>query len=206
MKAGILKDRQMLDKCFLGDKKTLEDFIRRFSPLICNTVSKTLAAKNVWSNQQDIEDLHNTVFIKLIENDCKKLHQYKGLNGCSLATWLRVVTVRIVLNDIRQKFSKINGSHQNRQYLEDIEDLKANEPGITDLMIRMESEKRVQKGLKKLSARDRMFLRLHIENNLSLKDVAETMGLTMGSAYTLKHRAVSSLREIIMNEEQTGND
>lgn len=202
MKADIAQDRQMLEKCVAGDKKILEEFVRRFSSLICKTVRKTLVAKNVQFDGRDIEDLHHTVFLKLFDNNFKKLKQYGGLNGCSLATWLHVVTLRIVLNELRKKMSGINGSTQKQGYDEQAAFPECDAPGILELMIKAENKDRVEKGLRMLSPKDRTFIKLHIENGLPIKDVAETMALTMGSAYTMKHRVISRLKSFLAAEER----
>ena len=205
MKPGIIEERRMLQKCFSGDEKTLEYFVRVFSPLIYNTVRSAFAVKSVRFNNQDIEDLHNTVFLKLFESDCRKLKQYKGLNGCRLSTWLRVVTLRMALNDMREKGSKISEYSPKRRNIDDVATLKSDAPGILELMIKGEDRDRMQQGIRALSARERMFIRLHIENGLSLKDVAETMALSMANAYTIKHRAVSHLKEFVASLENAGS-
>jgi RNA polymerase sigma-70 factor (ECF subfamily) len=205
MKTDNGEDRRMLEKCLAGDEKSLDRFVRRFSPLIYNTVKQTLIAGNAGFNHQDIEDLHHTVFLKLFDNGCRKLKQYKGINGCSLKTWLRVVTVRIVLNDIRDKGVKVISPYQKQWSAADSADLETDAPGVLELLINAEDKNRFQKGLEKLSPRDRMFIRLYIENGVSLKDTAETMALTMGSAYTLKHRAISRLKSYMENGQPATN-
>ena len=103
MIASSSKDRRWLKKCIAGDKKACIKFVREFSDLVYRSVRNTLWVKNVHFNQYDIEDLHNTVFLKLFENQSQKLRQFKGKNGCGLGTWIRTITVRIVLNHIRKK-------------------------------------------------------------------------------------------------------
>jgi len=101
--ASFGEDRRLLSKIISGDGKASEDFVRRFSNLVYRAIRYTLVTKHIIFSTQDLEDLHNTVFLNFFEQGCKKLRQYEGKNGCSLGTWIRIVAVRIVLNHLRKK-------------------------------------------------------------------------------------------------------
>lgn len=191
------KDRQLLSKCISGDKKASETFVRQFSDLVYSSVRYTLINKQVTYNSQDLEDLHNSVFLQLFERNCKKLRQYKGRNGCSLATWIRIVTVRMVLNDIRKKGHDTLFWQKKRIPLEDLPELK--EAGMDSLKtMEMEEQMRlVHDGIKRLHARDRLLMTLHFVKGLSIKETAETMCISIENAYTTKHRAMKKLRSYI---------
>ena len=94
MRPAALDDRRLLSRCLEGNREAWEKFVTRFSGLVYKSVKDTLSTKGVSFNREDIEDLHNSLFLRLFENSCKKLRQYQGKNGCSPASWLRVVTVR----------------------------------------------------------------------------------------------------------------
>jgi len=96
-------DRGLISRCISGDREASEVFIRQFSGLIYTSVHKILISKQVPYTQQDLEDLHNTIFLKLFDKKCKKLRQYQGKHGCSVASWIRIVSIRIVLNHLRKK-------------------------------------------------------------------------------------------------------
>jgi len=78
-------------------------FVRQFSDLVYKSIQATLLVTQVRFNKQDLEDMHNTVFLQLFEDKCKKLRQFEGRNGCSLASWIKLVAGRIVLNYVRKK-------------------------------------------------------------------------------------------------------
>jgi RNA polymerase sigma factor (sigma-70 family) len=201
MIASSGKDRRWLNKCLAGDKKACIRFVREFSDLVYRSVRHTLWIKNVYFTQDDIEDLHNTVFLKLFENQGQKLRQFKGKNGCSLGTWIRIITVRIVLNYIRKKgWDSITGQ-QNRIPLEDIPGLSLADFGALAEIEKAEKRKAVKDGMRKLSPRDRLFLLLHYENGCSLKEVAETMKVSLNNAYIIKHRAIQKLKSALENPD-----
>jgi RNA polymerase sigma factor (sigma-70 family) len=164
-------------------------------------VRHTLWVKNVHFYQDDLEDLHNTVFLKLFENQGQKLRQFKGKNGCGLGTWIRVITVRIVLNHIRKKgWDSITGQ-QKRIPLEDIPELSLTDFGPLAEIEKAEQRQSIKDGIRKLSPRDRLFLLLHYENGCSLKEVAETMKVSLNNAYIIKHRAIQKLKSTLENPD-----
>ena len=200
MSASSRKDRRWLKKCIAGDKTASERFVREFSNLVYQSVRQTLWAKNVYFNQEDLEDLHSTVFLKLFDNRGRKLKQFKGKNGCGLGTWIRIITVRIVLNHIRKKGLDSITGQQKRVALEDIPELSFADFGPQAEIEKAENRQSIKDGIRKLPPRDRLFLLLHYEKGYSLKEVAETMKLTLNNAYIIKHRAIQKLKTTLENQ------
>ena len=199
MIASSRKDRRRLKKCIAGDKKACERFVREFSDLVYRSVRHTLLVKNVFFNQDDLEDLHNTVFLMLFENQAKKLGQFKGKNGCGLGTWIRIITVRIVLDHIRKKGLDSITGQQKRIALEDIPELSSADFGPLAEIEKAEKQRSIKDGIRKLPPRDRLFLLLHYERGYSIKEVAETMKLSLNNAYAIKHRAINKLKSTLEN-------
>jgi RNA polymerase sigma factor (sigma-70 family) len=147
--------------------------------------------------EQDLEDLHNTVFLNLFERKCRKLRQYRGKNGCSLATWIRVVALRILLNHLRKKGPDAAFWQKKRISIDELDHVRAEETDTPALMERAEQESLVQQGLQSLTPRDRLFVKLHFHQGLSVEEVARTMRISIENAYTVKHRAIQRLRAYV---------
>ena len=62
-----------------------------------------------------------------------------------------------------------------------------------------EKRQSIKDGIRKLPPRDRLFLLLHYENGYSLKEVAETLKLSLNNAYIIKHRAIEKLKSMLEN-------
>ncbi len=191
------KDRELLSKCICGDHKASEIFVRQFSDLVYRCVQHALMIKHLSLSHQDIEDLHNTVFLQLFESSCKKLRQYKGKNGCSIASWIRVVTVRIVLNHLRKKGLDAVSWQKKRIPLEDLPELEADRLEGRALLEKSEQERRIRDGIRELSPRDRLFLKLHFDKGMPITEVSEIMQLSVNTAYTVKHRAIQRLKTLV---------
>ncbi len=188
------EDRLLLRQCLSGDRRASEEFVRRFSGLIYWSVRNTLILKQVQFTDDDLQDLHNTAFLKMFEAKCKKLRQYKGDKGCTVATWIRTVTVRIMLNHLRKKGFDGVGGKEKRVPLEDLSDLKEDRATPLELLEESEQQRMLQDGMKTLPPRERLFLKLHFEQGLPIPKVAQMMEITPQNAYTIKHRAVQKLK------------
>ena len=193
------EDRQLLSRCIAGDRRAYNAFVKRFSGLIYRYIQNILITKGVSFSRQDLEDMHNTVFLHLFEDRLKKLRQYQGKNGCSLSSWIRLVTVRIVLNQTRRKGVDGISWKKKQVRLEDLSDLKEDDKGAWDLLERSEQEKLLQDGMRNLYPRDRLFMKLHFERGLSIQEVAKTMGLSVQNAYTVKNRTIQRLKSHVIS-------
>lgn len=194
MNRSFEENRQLLSQCLSGDRKASEALVRRFSDLVYRSVQYTLMAKQVSFNRHDLEDLHNTIFLRLFEQGCKKLGQYQGKNGCSLASWIRMIAARTVLDHLRKKGVDAMAWQKKRIPLEKLQELKSDEFEIEAQIDKVEQERLLQVEMERLPPRDKMFIKLHFDQGLSVAEVAETMHLSIRNAYTIKHRAIQRLK------------
>jgi len=193
-------DSDIVIKSISGDMQIREEFVRRFSNLVYWSIQGALKAKTFHYSQSDLEDLHNTVFVRIFEKRCKKLRQYRGENGCSLTSWIRLVTVRIVLDHIRSSRREVLTQQKNVFPIDLMPDLQEDAPETWALMEMKERKRRVLDGLKMLLPRDQLFLKLHFLEGRSIREVAALLGLSEANAHSVKHRAVNRLKtKIIQN-------
>ncbi len=205
MTLHVEKDRSLISACSRGEEAACEELVRRFSRLVYRTARQVLTVRQVRFFPEDIEDLHNTVFLKLLENRCRKLRQFRGKNGCSLPTWIRIVTARIVLNHLRDRGRDLITRKRNRLSLEDIPELDAGLTDASDLFQHAEQRVLLEKGIQGLSPRDRLFMRLHFGEGLSLKEVARAMSISTENVYTIKHRAIERLKSVLPEGGESKN-
>lgn len=194
MNSFLKEDRRLLSECLAGDRKASETLVRRFSDLVYRSVQYTLMTKDVSFNKFDLEDMHNTIFLRLFENRCKRLRQYQGKNGCSLASWIRMIAVRTVFDHLRKRGVDAMVWQKKRIPLEALPELKCNEVEFGVQLEKAEQERLLQNAMQKLPPRDRMFMKLHVDHALSIAEIAETMQLSISNAYTVKHRAIQRLK------------
>ncbi len=166
--------------------------------LIYHAVKHTLVLKRVPHTHQDLEDLHGSVFLQILDKGCRKLGQYRGTNGCSLASWIRLIAIRTVLNRLRAQGMDSFSWGDRRSSIEDLhEEVTADSDETSRKLEKREELRIVKEGIDRLPAKERLLMRLHFERGLALEEVADVMHLSLQNAYTVKHRAVKRLRSWI---------
>ena len=201
MNSSYEEDRELLLRCFSGDRKAAEILVRKFSSLVYRSVHYTLMAKHISFDRSLLEDLHNTVFLQLFESKCKKLRQYKGKNGCSLASWIRLIAVRTALNHLRKKGFDALYQQKNKISLDDIPELQSSGMGAEAVMEKADQERLLQEGIQDLTPQSRLFMKLHLNQRLPVEEVAAAMQISIQNAYTIKHRAIQELKAYIYNSK-----
>jgi len=205
MSFSFKKDQRLLSSCLSGDRKASETFVRRFSGLVYKSIQYTLMAKDISFNKYDLEDLHNTIFLQLFKQRCKKIRQYQGRNGCSLASWIRMIAVRTVLDHLRKKGVDTMVWEKKRITLEEIPELKANGVEIDVQIEKAEQRQLLQEGMQRLPPRDRLFMKLHFEQGLAMVEVAKIMRLSIDNTYTVKHRVIQKLKSYVSTITNTSS-
>ena len=84
--------------------------------------------------------------------------------------------------------------------------LLRNSPGsrerIRDLWLFWKAPNRknwFKRGWEGLAPRDRLFMKLHIDQGLPVEEVAEALQISVPNAYVVKHRAVERLRTYLVS-------
>lgn len=195
------EDKLLLDGCLNGDGKCRENFVRQYSSLVYATVLRVTKSKNTILSEQCVEDLHQTVFLTMFDKNCRKLRQFKGKNGCRLASWVRLVAGNVVLDYLRRGTDALAHKQQTMP-LELASELNDPEPLAIDQLAAAEQWRQVEEGLGQLKKRDQLLIRLHCLEGLSLPVVAKTLGLSEKNIHSVKHRAVQRLKDSIIGKKK----
>ena len=190
-------ETELLAGCYSGDPPALEAFVIRFSNLVYAVVQRVLKAKSVPHIPQDVEDLHNSIFVKLLEKRCRKLRQYQGRNGCSLASWVRMIAVRTVIDQLRRRRDAL-ADPGKLDPLETVEDLAGDVFDPAQRLDQAQKMRLIIDGMQALLPRDRLLIKLHCLNGLTIQEVAKLLKISETNAHSLKHRAIRRLREVVL--------
>jgi RNA polymerase sigma-70 factor (ECF subfamily) len=194
-------EKDLLIGCFSGDRRVQGDFVTRFSDLVYHTVLNTFKTKAARWHPQDVEDLHQTVFMRLLEKGCRRLRQYRGKNGCSLRSWVRMIAVRTVIDHLRSRKDALAhaGTLDPAVFLDHLQADHLDPVHLLDRARQMDS---INRGLQLLAPRDRLFIKLHCLKEMSIGEVAGILGVTENNAYSIKHRALQRLKSAIQAAAQ----
>ncbi|HHP7235162.1 MAG TPA: RNA polymerase sigma factor [Desulfobacterales bacterium] len=187
-------DKELLRQCTAGNQQAWEELVNRFSDVVFRTIQFSLHRYNVPYSRRDLEDFHNTVFLKLFEHRCKKLRQYKGTNGCSVRSWIRLIAIRVVIDRLRADGRDADARLPGKRNLEELPELAGHFQDPLSRLEAAEKSRLLQKALGMLQPRDRLFLKLHFLEELSIGRVAKMLNITENNAYSVKHRALNRLK------------
>jgi RNA polymerase sigma factor (sigma-70 family) len=182
------QDRTLIAGCVKGDKAAWDSFVQQYSNLVYHTIRKTLTLHHVDSREDAIEDLYQEFFISVLQNNCRKLAQFRGDDGCTLASYLRVVASRLTVDHLRK---------QPMPTAEVTEGFASDEPDAPGSLIDFEEEKALAVAVESLSAKERLLVDLHFHQGLPAEDVASILKISAGAFYTQKSRLVAKLRETL---------
>ncbi|MDD4894707.1 MAG: sigma-70 family RNA polymerase sigma factor [Candidatus Omnitrophica bacterium] len=191
-----MDDRQFAQSCAKGDKQAWDKFVERYSRLVYNYIYSILKVKGLISPAQNIvNDIFQEIFLSLVKDNFKKLKGFKGIHGCSLASWLRQVTVNFTvdyLRRLRPVFSLEEEDNQGRS-LEDI--LPSEVPLPPDYIIEEEQLSALRECIKGLGEDDKYFLELHLNREVALGSLGDYLGISRAAVDMRKQRIVKRLRE-----------
>ncbi len=154
-----------------GDMAAYEELVARHRDKIF------ARAYSMTRNEEDAVDLSQEAWVKAWQ----RLKQFQG--DSSFATWITRITINLCLDHLRK---------QKRHRAESIEMLDEESGGVerrmpvitvnpTERLERVELRKRIDAALKQLSHEHRTVLVLHEFEEMEYKEIAKTMGCSIGT-------------------------
>jgi RNA polymerase sigma-70 factor, ECF subfamily len=193
-------DQTLINSLIAGDRSEWERFVNDHTKLVYATVRRTLTGCNFHTvSDNDVEDLHAAVFSSLVEDGYRRLRLFKG--NCSLASWIRVIAVRKVLDFVRHEIPKRDSEvHITDNEDRPLEDLAVDNSSPAQPLMDAERVNAVKDCLKRLPPRERLILTLYAEGRKA-EDVARLVSISVANVYVIQHRALGQVRQWL--EEKT---
>ncbi len=183
------QEQNVLAGCLRGEKPAWDAFVLQYSNLVYHTIKKTFSLYHTEAGSEQLEDLYQDFFVSLLRDDFKKLRQFRGDRGCTLASWLRVVASRLTIDVLRK---------QAPSMVEVKDSLSADPSDNPDAsLIAQEDEKLLARALEALSPKDRIFVDLYFRQSLPPEEIASILRVSVSAVYTQKSRILDKLRETL---------
>ena len=135
-------------------------------------------------NQTEVEDIVQTVFLKVYSN----LDKYDETKA-SLSTWIYIITRNTVYDYLKDK--------RDHPVLELIENTEESEEKTDDSLRNQEALEELACALQKLPQNQRDIIILIYYKNLDRRKVAEMFGMTYGQVRYLHDKAIKRLGELL---------
>jgi len=199
VKHSVFTKNEMSDKNLVqeiiqhNNHQAFEELVNRYKKMVITTGMGFL------SNYHDAEDIAQDVFIELY----KSLPEFR--NESKLSTWIYRITVNKSLNFLRRRKRetiissfwgdkrKENGESKFNIHLID-------EPINSNLETR-EQHRLLRNAINKLPDNQRIALILSTYQELSYKEIAEVMEVSLSAVESLLFRAKSNLRKVMVKQK-----
>ena len=182
------KEKTLIASCLRSEKPAWDSFVLQYSNLVYHTIKKTLNLHHAEPRADLVEDLYQESFISLLRNDYKKLRQFRGAHGCSLASWLRIVTTRSTIDYVRKRAlpsGEVAGATSRHS------------PDPAEPFINKQQERLLNEAIQSLSPRDRILLDLCYRQALGSEQIAFLLKTSVNAIYTQKSRVLEKIREVL---------
>jgi RNA polymerase sigma factor (sigma-70 family) len=182
------KEKTLIAACLRRDKAAWDSFVAQYSNLVYHTIKKTLNLHHVETRADFVEDLYQEFFLSLLRDDYKKLRQFRGAHGCSLASWLRLLTARLTIDFLRKQAPTAGGVASA---------VSRHGPDPTEPLLNEQQEKLLNQAIRTLSPRDRILLDFCYHQALPSEQIAALLKTSVNAVYAQKSRVLEKIREVL---------
>lgn len=174
-------DAGLIERCQQGDEQAFREFVDRYKNLVFGIIGRSTP------DRSRVEDLAQEVFLRIHRG----LPYFRG--DAKLTTWI----YRIVLNLLSEDAQR---SRHRREVMLDLE-IPAHEPRTDDRAVSdLELRDRLDKAIARLPANYRLLIAAHYLQEVKYEDLAEALGIPMGTVKTHLHRAKKQLRAALEHD------
>ncbi|MCB9546978.1 MAG: sigma-70 family RNA polymerase sigma factor [Myxococcales bacterium] len=186
-------DRALLAGCVAGDRRAWAGFVERFTRYVYYLVQLTGRRYDAALTDEEIGDLHNDVFVALLEDDRRRLRAFEGRNGCSVRSWIRLITIRKTVDALRRRRVHLSLDAEDRP-----EPVAETADPLDQLMAVADEARRgrLQELVAQLPAQDQLLLDMLYGQQLSVEAASAALRINRGALYTRKTRIIKKLRDL----------
>jgi RNA polymerase sigma-70 factor (ECF subfamily) len=178
-----LADAELIARVQAGDVEAFGDLYERYAVLIYRYVLARVNAEG------DAEDLTEVVFMRAFE----ALHRYKE-RGRPFSAFLYQVARNALVDHYRQQ--------RKTESIEAVEKLPSQGPSPDERLLAEERAYILRRALAELPMDYQEVIRLRIMLSLPTVEVGEWLGRSEGAVRVLLHRALKSLRRILVEADE----
>jgi RNA polymerase sigma-70 factor (ECF subfamily) len=190
LSAPPLSDEQLLDRCAEGDREALEELFRRYRSLAYRVAYRLLG------HEADALDAVQEGFVKVLTH----LNGFQGRS--SFKTWLLRVVSNAALDLGRQRGRRetlsLDAPEANDS--ENLQPFEADDPSRG--LERADLRQLLTRALATLPEAQRQTFVLHADAGLSYREVAEVMGISIGTVMSRLYYARQKLRAYLAPRTQ----
>lgn len=190
-----MNDKELIDDILQhNSQKAFEELVNRYQPMVVKTCLGFV------NSLADAEDLAQEVFIEVFES----LQGFRS--EAKISTWIYRIAVNKSLNQVRkQKRDRIFRSIENffttkNEVNEPLQILNRDGENADSNIERSENKRMLKQAINALPENQRIAFILSKYQELSYKEIAEVMGVSLSSVESLLFRAKANLQNYLLKE------
>lgn len=181
----------LIKKAQQGDSNAFGELIMAYEKFVFNVACK------MFSNQEDAADIAQEALIKAYKNIDKF-----DFNS-SFSTWLYRITTNTCIDEMRKRKGKETYSIDEEDEESGLSiQIKDTSPDASETVIQQETVSEVRRAIDKLSDEHKTVIILRDFQDLSYEEVAETLGINVGTVKSRLARARKNLKDIILKDRE----
>jgi RNA polymerase sigma-70 factor, ECF subfamily len=179
-------DREAVRRVQAGDREAFEPLVEKYKRKVFRL------AYQVLRDQEEALDTAQEAFVKAF----RALPAFKG--DSAFYTWLFRITMNVALDRKRQRSTRAKSLGADDVPPEEWErTATSTDPDPEDVATGAERRERIRKGLESLSEHHRAIIILSDIEGLQYREIAEVLGIPMGTVMSRLHHARKRLREVL---------
>ena len=183
-------DNRLITDCREGNTAAFGELVSRYQDRLFNTVVRLV------DNAEDARDVVQEAFLHAYQS----LHSFKG--DSLFFTWLYRIAVNTAISMKRKQrhVLRIAPTGEGSGAIDPLDPSESNRPGHAIEMA--EEERQVHDALAKLSPEHRAVLVMKDMDGMKYEDMAEILGVPVGTIRSRLHRARLEMRDILLQTEK----
>ena len=190
-------DSALVADCLSGKREAWDAFVERFSKLVYYSINKTLRSHNCYLQEEDVADVYNSLFLAFLENDCKKLRQFEGKHGCSLSSWIRLITVRHTIDFLRGQKTLLSVDDEQGEAGALLDRYADEQASAQEQLEEAEAHRDLRQAIAALPETDQLFVKLYYEQELPPEEIAVILNVSVNTIYSKKNRLQEKLKKML---------
>ncbi len=183
-------DHRVITECREGNTAAFGELVSRYQDRLFNSVVRLV------DNAEDARDVVQEAFLHAYQS----LHAFKG--DSLFFTWLYRIAVNTAISMKRKQrhVLRIQPGGEDKNAIDPLDPSESNRPGHAIEMA--EEERKVHDALGKLSTEHRAVLVMKDMEGMKYEEMAEVLGVPVGTIRSRLHRARLEIRELLVNAEK----
>ena len=179
-----VNERELMERCRSGDEGAFQELIERYKDLVFALIARTV------QDRARAEDLAQEVFLRIHRG----LPYFRG--EARLSTWIYRIVANVCVHDQTRPSAQAPTVS--------LDDEKAGArvaPSVADRQFGdLELRDRLEKAIARLPPNYRLLIAAHYLDGVLYEDLAEALGLPLGTVKTQLYRAKQQLRRLLETE------